>query len=71
MYESPTLLTTSQDGETALILATIFGNDKAVKALLDAGAEKDAKNKVSNDAQGRMGESKGGWGRSPSLRTRV
>ena len=35
-----------QDEETALILASRNGHELVVKALLEAGADKEAKNKV-------------------------
>jgi hypothetical protein len=37
---------TTQNGETALLHATIFGHADCVRLLIDAGADKDAKDMV-------------------------
>ena len=48
-YLTPSSLPVSQDGWTALILAAANGKEGCVKLLLDAGADKEAKDNVCGD----------------------
>ena len=51
---SPPRLSTQDDGSTALINASYFGHTESVIALLEAGADKEAEDKVGGVGGGGM-----------------